>query len=210
MLLHAVHGIIFFGVPQRGMDVESLKNMARNGPNLPLLQSISRTSSYMEKKHSEFYIVKKVIKPTMFAFYETGLSPTAKQVRVCHAIPYIPSSQLSRQNKTGKWAMKGPPALLVTKSSATHRLPGDCTCPLNVSHSGLVKFAVGDENYKPVLSELKRMTEMAEKVTFWPRNQACMNVFVNRINCNPFLTMAQLAGHNGETTASGVLILKVI
>lgn len=88
-LIQAIYGIVFFGVPNDGMDISSLLPMVGDGPNRFLVESIGRVSSQIltiqqrefhtalgDKDHSE-----------VFCFYETLKSPTAQQVRC--SIAYI-------------------------------------------------------------------------------------------------------------------------
>jgi len=61
--------------------------------------------------------------------------------------------------------MTGPPAVLVTKSSATHCRPGEDgpehMCAINRTHSELVKFSDQDHEYDKVLLRLKGLARRA-------------------------------------------------
>ena len=77
-----MYGIIFFGVPQDGMDINSLIPMVENGPNRFLLESIGRINSQMLSiQQREFH---KALgtegESEIVCFYETLKSPTAIQV----------------------------------------------------------------------------------------------------------------------------------
>ena len=54
-LLRAIYGIVFFGVPHRGMDIASLIPMVGDGPNLPLIKSIGESSPALEKLQKDFH-----------------------------------------------------------------------------------------------------------------------------------------------------------
>jgi hypothetical protein len=80
-LFRAIYGIVFFGVPHGGMDIASLIPMVDEGPNRPLIESIGASSSALDDLQQTFHPSlggqgqKEVI-----CFYETELSPTAREV----------------------------------------------------------------------------------------------------------------------------------
>ncbi|KND89201.1 Protein SERAC1 [Tolypocladium ophioglossoides CBS 100239] len=135
MLLQAVYGVAFFGVPHDGMDISSLIPMVGNRPNRFLLESISRVNSQvLSTQQREFQrALGREGAAEVFSFYETSLSPTATKA------------------ETGEWEMKGPLAVLVTKSSATHCRPWEDgtehMCAIDRTHSDMVKFGQHDNEY---------------------------------------------------------------
>lgn len=77
--------------------------------------------------------------------------------------------------------MTGPPAVLVTKSSATHCRPwetgAEFICPILRNHSEVVKFNSQDSEYDKVIERLNKLAERAlapqpSKQT--PSNKKCM------------------------------------
>lgn len=92
VLLSATRAIVFFGVPHSGMQIKALKEMATDGPNTALIQSLSGINSKVlldlsrqfnrlfDKKEDPHFHTR------LFCFYETEESHTA--VKVC-----LPSSQ---------------------------------------------------------------------------------------------------------------------
>ncbi|KAK0627856.1 hypothetical protein B0T14DRAFT_423330, partial [Immersiella caudata] len=147
--LRAVYGVAFFGVPHDGMDIESLIPMVGNGPNRSLLECVGDTSSpILNIQRRDF---NKTLgsegESEVICFYETLKSPTAKK------------------DTNGLWAMGGPPALLVTKASATHCRPWEDDeehiCALNRTHSDIVKFAPQDEEYDKVLARVRVVVQHA-------------------------------------------------
>ncbi len=81
-LIRATYGIVFFGVPNHGMDIRSLIPMVGDGPNRSLLESIGNISSQvLSQQHWDFH---KALgakgESEVFCFYETIQSPTAIKV----------------------------------------------------------------------------------------------------------------------------------
>uniref|UniRef100_A0A8H7NHE4 ORC1/DEAH AAA+ ATPase domain-containing protein n=1 Tax=Bionectria ochroleuca TaxID=29856 RepID=A0A8H7NHE4_BIOOC len=167
-LIKAIYGIVFFGVPHDGMDISSLIPMVGDGPNRFLVESLGHINSQiLTIQQREF--------PTalgdrdyseVFSFYETLKSPTAQKDR----------------QKNGRWEMKGPPALLVTKSSATHCRPwengAEHICAIARTHSNLVKFGAQDHEYTNVRERLRGISRRA--LTVCDRIQARILVPYNQ------------------------------
>ncbi|KAH7013689.1 hypothetical protein EDB80DRAFT_863617 [Ilyonectria destructans] len=169
-LIQAIYGIVFFGVPHDGMDISSLLPMVGDGPNRFLVESIGHVSSQIlaiqqrefhtalgDKDHSE-----------VFCFYETLKSPTAQQ------------------DENGRWEMKGPAAVLVTKSSATHGRHWEDgpehICAIARNHSDMVKFGPQDHEYANVRQRLRNLARRA--LTVQSRTQS-KTKFLVPYNPNP-------------------------
>lgn len=132
MLHRALKGIVFFGVPNQGMNISSLLPMVGSNANLHLLSTLG------DKFNATFPQTRAT---SLVSFYETKLSPTAVE------------------GADGQWRMAGPPAVLVSKESATHGRPfGHDVVPVDKTHSELVKFdGPGDAVYALVLHQLVGM-----------------------------------------------------
>ncbi|ORY68939.1 uncharacterized protein BCR38DRAFT_455751 [Pseudomassariella vexata] len=134
-LIRAVYGIVFFGVPHDGMDISALIPMVGDGPNRFLIESIGRINSQiLSIQQREFYkALGEEGDSEIICFYETVQSPTAQQ------------------DEAGNWTMTGPPAVLVTKFSATHCRPWEVgpehICAVTRTHSNMVKFERHDHEY---------------------------------------------------------------
>ncbi|VUC29568.1 unnamed protein product [Clonostachys rosea] len=148
-LVRAIYGLVFFGVPHDGMDISSLIPMVGDGPSRFLVESIGHISSQiLTIQQREF--------PTalgdkecseVFCFYETLKSPTAQKTN------------------DGRWEMNGPPAILVTKSSATHCRPWENgpehICAIARTHSNMVRFGPQDHEYANVRERLRGLARRA-------------------------------------------------
>ncbi|KAK3384122.1 hypothetical protein B0T24DRAFT_73220 [Lasiosphaeria ovina] len=147
-LIGAIYGIVFFGVPHDGMDIRSLIPMVGDGPNRSLVESLSRINSQtLTTQQREFHTaLGKEGSSEIVCFYETLESPTA-------------------QIKDGKWAMTGPDAILVTKSSATHCRPwedgAEHICAVARTHSDMVKFGPHDDEYDKARENLRGLARRA-------------------------------------------------
>ncbi|ETS03352.1 hypothetical protein M419DRAFT_75284 [Trichoderma reesei RUT C-30] len=147
-LFRAIYGIVFFGVPHRGMDIASLIPMVGDGPNLPLIKSIGESSPALDLLQENFHpALGDQGQAEIICFYETAESPTAQQ------------------DKEGRWRMNGPPTVLVTKASAVHcrswELDDIHVCPIARSHSEIVKFSPADSLYNDVQDRLLGLAQRA-------------------------------------------------
>lgn len=80
--LRCIVGALFFGVPSKGMDTNSLIPMAGDQPNRPLLDSISTGSSLLQKQSQKFEERFPFRDSSIISFHELRLSPTAVHVRL--------------------------------------------------------------------------------------------------------------------------------
>ncbi|KAK7409433.1 hypothetical protein QQX98_008394 [Neonectria punicea] len=166
VLLGAVYGVVFFGVPHDGMDINSLIPMVGDQPNRFLVESIGHVNSQiLSTQRREFHpVLGEKGESEVFCFYETLQSPTAQEVDT-QGTPLRIRMLTKEQDGHGGWAMTGPPAFLVTKSSATHcrswEEGPEHMCPISRSHSEMVKFAEHDAEYDKVVQRLAGLARRA-------------------------------------------------
>jgi hypothetical protein len=80
-LFDLITGILFFGVPNDGMDIESLIPMVNNQPNRLLVDSLDAINpQILRLQRRNFSKVLERNSLEIFCFYETLLSPTAAKV----------------------------------------------------------------------------------------------------------------------------------
>ena len=159
-MLNAIYGMIFFGVPSQGMDIESLIPIVDDQPNEFMLHALGRESPALLDQRREFNRFLEDRKLELFCFYESSLSPTAVR-------------------QDGILKMAGPPSLLVGKFSA---IDGARDSPfhrqeLKRDHSSIVKFSENDDDYQPVLQVLKRFrvgATQTDKRRLTPDQNACL------------------------------------
>lgn len=79
-LLDLISGVLFYGVPHRGMDITSLRAVVGDQPNR-LLESLCRTNSpSLAQQRRDFAETVSRRNLQIFCFYETETSPTAEPV----------------------------------------------------------------------------------------------------------------------------------
>ncbi|KAK3321504.1 hypothetical protein B0T19DRAFT_374928 [Cercophora scortea] len=138
-LISIVRGGIFFGVPNLGMEQSHIRAIVQNNPNEALVEDIARNSNYICKLNEDFSQVSFRGRLKCFWAFETSRSPTALRTA---------DGEINRD---------GPPAILVSRESATCRfneIDPSTTLPINASHSDMVKFPRDHRHYHDVISKL--------------------------------------------------------
>ena len=130
-IFESTYGILFFGVPNHGMDISSLLAMVDEQPNLPFLTMLSKHSGNLQGLVERFRTEFDFKDSQIISFYETCASRTA------------------RKDKDGKWSMSGDYAVLVDRFSAKSGRSWEESHlflqPIGRSHSEMVKFSEYDE-----------------------------------------------------------------
>ena len=141
-------GILFFGVPNQGMDISSLLAMAHGQHNLPLLTTLSKDADFLQELIERFREVFNFRDSHVVSFFETNASPTA------------------RQDVTGKWSMSGKSAVLVDRYSARsgRSWEEDRSYPIDCNHSDMVKFSEYSDDCDIVCDILRDLANEASAV----------------------------------------------
>ncbi|KAK0651118.1 hypothetical protein B0T16DRAFT_453620 [Cercophora newfieldiana] len=138
-LLGRVMGAGFFGVPNLGMDQLHFRTLVGGSPNESLVEDLARNSNYLRRLESSFSGIALIRKMKFFWAYETEMTPT------------------TIRDTNGRLSRTGPPAILVTRQSATRRFVDTnpaSTFPIQADHSGMVKFVRDSPDCHTVLHEL--------------------------------------------------------
>lgn len=162
--IDSILGCLFFGVPNRGMDISSLIPIVGENPNRDLLNDIGKDSDFLIKQSRAFREALPSRTTKVYSFYETMKSPTAikvsgaRQILLVHVIRLMVLSQVGDD-----WKMEGPPAVLVDRESATHGRAWEdghaFIVALNRTHSEMVKFRRHDEDYEIVLNHVTTLMQ---------------------------------------------------
>lgn len=158
----AIRGVIFFGVPNQGMDIRSLIPMVGDQANRGFLHTLDHNSPVLRIQAKEFSAAIGELRCEILNFYETQESPTAHQ-NVSARLAIITQPQNANIKKEdGTWSMSGSPAVLVDTHSATHGRPDDSqrhrVAPIDCDHSNLIKFGSAyDESYVTVTTFLQEI-----------------------------------------------------
>ena len=76
----SIMGILFFGVPSQGMNIESLLGMVKGKVNEHFLQGLRPDSGVLRAQQLEFCTKFPYKSCRIMSFYETEYSPTAQKV----------------------------------------------------------------------------------------------------------------------------------
>lgn len=146
----STYGILFFGVPNQGMDISSLLTMVGSQPNLPFLTMLSKDSGSLQGLVEKFRTVFDFKDSEIISLYETYASRTAKK------------------DTLGKWNMSGDYAILVDRFSAKSGRQWEESHsflqPINGNHSDMVKFSEYDDVGAIVVNFLIRFAKTAPVV----------------------------------------------
>lgn len=155
LLVQAISGALFFGVPNHGMVISHLLALASGQPNNVMIEQIKENAPFLDRLESKFSRLLQegysFRHKNFFWGYETQES----------VIPV-------RSPDDGKWTTKHPDALrlkLVERDSATRGLWADpkqhhFTFQINKDHSSMVKFAnAHDPNLTVIIRKLNELFE---------------------------------------------------
>lgn len=145
----ATFGILFFGVPNQGMDISSLLAMVRGQPNLHFLSTLSKDGGFLQGLIEKFRATFDSQDSQIYSFYETDMSPTAQE------------------GDSGKWSMNGRPAVLDDRHSARsgRSWEGDrFHLPISRNHSDMVELSEYSEDCGIVFDIPRQFGEEARAV----------------------------------------------
>ncbi|OJD31723.1 small s protein [Diplodia corticola] len=145
-ILGKLEAILFFGVPNGGMETDQLISMVNGNPTEELISKLSPASDYLKTLDSYFSNLQYTRKFPVISCYETKTTQTVMQ------------------SADGKWSRSGPRKVMVKKESAIQncsRAPLGEVRPIDQDHSAMVKFAPGDIHYTVVLDCLRKITGQA-------------------------------------------------
>ncbi|PHH89852.1 hypothetical protein CDD83_5119 [Cordyceps sp. RAO-2017] len=122
----ATYALLFFGVPNRGMEIRHFTPIVHNAPNRYLVEVLGTGSDFLREQSAKFPIIFHFKDSEIISYYETEETPTAQMV-------------------DDKWERTGKTVLLVPYDSAIHSRPWELTdrylVQVNRDHSEMVKFS---------------------------------------------------------------------
>lgn len=83
--MESVVGMLFFGVPNRGMDIESLQSIVCDRQNRYLLESVGQYSDLLLQQDGQFGSTFHFEDSPIVSFFETKSSPTAIKVSLLYS-----------------------------------------------------------------------------------------------------------------------------
>ena len=87
-VLESIYGVLFFGVPNQGMDIRSVIPMVQGQPNQALLHTLGTESQVLRDQCRQFPEAFNFEDSEILCFYETKMSPTAEMVSENRKINY--------------------------------------------------------------------------------------------------------------------------
>ncbi|KAA8913656.1 hypothetical protein FN846DRAFT_929114 [Sphaerosporella brunnea] len=139
-ILSSCTGLFFFGVPNRGLNVENLRTLVMHQTNAHLVNDLREGSELLRHAYQHFLQGFTHKDCQITSFYELR---DTKAVIV---------------REDGSWERSGGMIRVVSQESATFALPTEAIhmqVPIDADHSNMVKFAdKADPNYIPVRDRL--------------------------------------------------------
>ncbi len=146
----STYGILFFGVPNQGMDISSLLAMVGSQPNLSFLTMLSKDAGVLQELIERFRTVFSFKDSEIISLYETYASRTAKK------------------DATGRWSMSGDYAVLVDRFSAKSGRSWEDNHsflqPVARNHSEMIKYSEYDDDVGIACDFLIRFAKAAPTV----------------------------------------------
>ncbi|KAI1391513.1 uncharacterized protein F4822DRAFT_396967 [Hypoxylon trugodes] len=127
-------GLLFFGVPNRGLNIGSLETMVKGQPNGNLIRDLAPKSRFLADLTQRFDSCFTLKDTKVISIYETRETATVQW-----------------SDETASWRRTGPRVMMVEHMSAIHATSREKyydQLPIDADHSDLVKFPdQADHNY---------------------------------------------------------------
>ncbi|KAL7789036.1 hypothetical protein V8C37DRAFT_387023 [Trichoderma ceciliae] len=150
-VFRSCYAILFFAVPNRGLDNRSLMSMVKGQPNEDLVKSLGKKSRFSSLLHQRFYKCFTYEDTKIICVFETKETPT---------VEWCP--------ETGSWERTGPKVMMVPHTSAIHAGPNEKShdqLSINADHSEIVKFSnPSDPDYLIIESRMRELVANAPGV----------------------------------------------
>ncbi len=72
------YGLLFFGVPHRGLEIEALRSMVKQQPNEQLLNDLSPNSQLLPELERQFHRHFSFVDSEVLSFYENKDTPSVE------------------------------------------------------------------------------------------------------------------------------------
>ncbi|KAL7955267.1 hypothetical protein V8C34DRAFT_327435 [Trichoderma compactum] len=149
-VFRSCYAVMFFAVPNRGLDNISLMSMVKGQPNEDLVRNLSGESPFSIHLHESF-IKRFTLGSEIICVYETKTTPTVKL-----------------NLKTKSWERTGPEVMMVPQNSAIYAGPNEKhydQLPIEADHSEIVKFSdASNSDYIIIQSRMDKWVQKAPAV----------------------------------------------
>ena len=169
MIFESIKGLVFFGVPHRGMKISHFLAMVVKQPNEDLIsKTLSPESNLLPVLHKKFSEVTFGITRYIRFVYETAESQLTEASLSCP----LQNQRLifSQETPTGTWVRsKTSYAVLVSRDSAVPLgTPPHHAIAVNEDHSNMVKFGEDDPVYNVIRSFLSDLVQTRDGLISGP------------------------------------------
>jgi len=89
--LKATYAILFFGVPNQGMEIKSFVAMVGDQPNRYLVETLGKVSEVLRDQWEKFPKIFDFRDSVIISFYETEMSQTVQEVSNINPWLYKPA-----------------------------------------------------------------------------------------------------------------------
>lgn len=96
--LDSVHGAMFFGVPNQGMQTGAFHSVVKDRPNKSLVTNLEKDSDYLTKQSKHFNKAIENHCLDMLYFYEEKLSPQLAFVSIQPSLLPHPETRIRRDD----------------------------------------------------------------------------------------------------------------
>ncbi|KAL0631516.1 hypothetical protein Q9L58_009624, partial [Maublancomyces gigas] len=149
-IFESCYALLLFGVPNKGLEVERLRDMVKGQPNSQLIEDLDSSSEFLRRHnffgstpgpetYKSFQCMKHDL-PLLFRYCLINLFSVLSWFLPRLVSPYAHSYELKI---SGVWTAKGPKVMIVSRESAIWATPKgseDDIFSINADHSEITKF----------------------------------------------------------------------
>ncbi|KAL6695606.1 hypothetical protein J3F84DRAFT_408618 [Trichoderma pleuroticola] len=144
------YAVLFFAVPNRGLDNLNLMSMVKGQPNEDLVRNLGVDSPFLNHLHESFH-KRFTLNSEIICVFETKTTPTVEW-----------------NSETKSWERTGPEVMMVPQNSAIYAGPNEKPydqLPIEADHSEIVKFSdTSDSDYIIIQSRIQKWVQKAPAV----------------------------------------------
>ncbi|KAF3073926.1 hypothetical protein CFAM422_003506 [Trichoderma lentiforme] len=149
-VFRSCYAVMFFAVPNRGLDNKSLMSMVKGQPNEDLVRNLGVESSFSTLLHESF-IKRFTLDSEIICIFETKTTPTVEL-----------------NSETKSWERTGPEVMMVPQNSAIYAGPNEKPydqLSIEADHSEIVKFSdSSNSDYIIIQSRIDKWVQKAPAV----------------------------------------------
>ncbi|OPB46269.1 ankyrin repeat protein [Trichoderma guizhouense] len=149
-IFRSCYAVMFFAVPNRGLDNINLMSMVKGQPNEDLVRNLGGESPFLNHLHESFH-KRFTLNSEIICAFETKTTPTVEW-----------------NSETKSWERTGPEVMMVPQNSAIYAGPNEKPydqLPIEADHSEIVKFSdSSNSDYIIIQSRIDKWVQKAPAV----------------------------------------------